>query len=290
MRLAILGPLKRGYEEIKLIKEGKRVFENVSYFPIPQIVVALSGDEIDLKFKSRSLKEFDCILPRIPRTYRTFGFTILSLLEELDVPIPINPMSVFTSHNKFLTLLVLNEHGIPVPKTFLSLKRNVTESVLDELKYPIVLKLLYGSLGKGVMFADSKQSALSIMDVLERFNEPIFVEEYVQNPGEDIRVYIVGYEVAGSMKRIAKREEKRSNIGIGGRGEKYEVGDEIAEVAVKSARAMGMEICGIDIIEGSRGPIVIETNVNAQFHGLEKTTGVNIGRRIVEYLWEKVKR
>ena len=248
MRLAILGPLKRGYEEIKLIKEGKRIFDSVSYFPIPQIVIQIDEEGVDLRFKDRSLKEFDCILPRIPRTYKTFGFTILSLLKDEGIPIPIEPISVFTSHNKFLTLVVLSEYGLPVPKTFLSLKRSVTESVLDELKYPIVMKLLYGSLGKGVMFADSKQSALSIMDVLERFNEPIFVEEYVENPGEDIRVYIVGYEIAASMKRIAKKDERRSNIGIGGRGEKYEVKGKIAEIAIDAARAMGMEICGIDII------------------------------------------
>ena len=289
MQLAILGPLKRGYEEIRLIKEGSKVFDKVSYFPIPQIIVRIEDENFDLKFKEKSLKEFDCILPRVPRSYRTFGFTLLTLLKEMGKPIPIEPISIFTSHNKFLTLIVLSEHGLPIPKTFLSIKRKITENSLDELDYPVVMKLLYGSLGKGVMFADSKQSALSIMDVLERFKQPIFVEEYIKNPGEDIRVYIVGYKVAASMKRIAKKDERRSNIGIGGRGVKYEVSDEIGKLAIDAAKAMSMEICGVDIVEGPKGPVIIETNVNAQFHGLETTSKKNVARKIVKYMKEKVK-
>ncbi|MCD6403074.1 MAG: RimK family alpha-L-glutamate ligase [Candidatus Aenigmarchaeota archaeon] len=290
MKLAILGPLNRGYEEIRLMKEGKKVFNSVSYFPIPQVTVEISEKGLELKYKRVSLKDFDCVLPRIPRTYKTFGYTLLTLLKEEGIPIPIEPISVFTSHNKFLTLLVLKEHNLPVPKTFLALDRNVLEPYLDELKYPVVLKLLYGSLGKGVVFADSKQSALSMMDALERFKEPIFVEEFIKANAEDIRVYIVGYEVAGSMKRIAKEGERRSNIGIGGTGVKYEAKGKIAEMAIKAAMAMGMEICGIDIMEGPKGPVIIETNVNAQFHGLEKATGINVAKKIINYMKEKVKR
>ena len=288
--MALLGPLKRGYEEIKLLKEASRVFDSVSYIPIPQVTIEVGKDGFELRYKNISLKDFDCILPRIPRTYKDFGFTILSLLEDTNVEVPIRPFSVVASHNKFLTLLVLREHGIPVPETHLALDRNVLEGLLDELGYPVVLKLIYGSLGKGVVFADSKQSALSMMDALGRFKEPIFVEEYVEGKGEDIRVYIVDYEVAGSMKRIAKEGERRSNIGIGGKGVKYEPPPEVVDLAIRSAMAMEMEICGIDIMKGPKGYVVIETNVNAQFKGLEKATRKNIARKIINFMKEKAKR
>jgi len=177
-----------------------------------------------------------------------------------------------------------------VPRTYLSLKREVIEKRLEEMKYPIVMKLVYGSRGVGVMFADSKQSAISVIDALQRFKEQIFIEEFVKNPGEDIRVYMVGYDVAASMKRIAKEGERRANIGIGGHGEAYELKPDEERIAISAAKALGMEICGVDIIRGPNGPVVIETNVNAQFKGLESSTKINVARKILEYLKERVKR
>jgi hypothetical protein len=106
------------------------------------------------------------------------------------------------------------------------------------MRYPVVMKLLYGSLGKGVMFADTKQSAASFMDALERFNEPLFLEEYIENPGEDIRAVVVGGEVIGSMKRIAQKDERRTNIGIGGSGEPVELDTEMKSMALKAADAV----------------------------------------------------
>jgi len=285
MKLLILGKINRGYEEIKLIKEGKKIFDSVSYIPTPYVSIEINENELRVKYKNNDLSDFDCVLPRIPRSYKTFGFTILSLLKEKSY-IPIEPMALFNCHNKFLTLLMLNEDLIPIPRTFLTTKRKAAEGILDKIDYPIVMKLLYGSLGKGVMFADSKNSAISLMDTLERFKEPIFIEEFVKNPGEDIRAYVIGEEVYASMKRKAKKDERRANIGIGGSGIKFDIPDEYASLAVRSVRALKMEICGIDLIEGRKGPVVIEANVNAQFKELETITKKNVARKIVKYVKE----
>ena len=162
--------------------------------------------------------------------------------------------------------------------------RSELEKVLDEMKYPLVLKLLYGSMGVGVMFADSKQSAVSIIDALERFKEPIFVEEFVPPGNEDIRAYIVGGKVIASMKRVARVGEHRANIGMGGEGKPYKLTRKEERLAVRAAKAMGMRICGVDIMPGPEGPVVIETNVNAQFKGLEAATGKNVAGEIVKFL------
>ncbi len=286
MKLAILGPLNRSYEEIRIIEEAGKVFSSVSYFAIPQINVEIRKGSFELTYKNKSLFNYDVIYPRIPRTYKNFGSTILGLLQEKGKRLPIQPESLILSHNKFLTLLALQERGIPVPETHMAVKRETLEQALNEMEYPIVMKLLYGSKGAGVMFADSKQSAVSVMDALERFKEPIFVEEFVNSPnkGEDIRIYIVGGKIVGSMKRKAKEGEMRSNIGIGGVGVKYEPSREEKRMALKSARILGMDICGIDIMQGPDGPVVIEANVNAQFQGLEKATSKNIADEIVKHL------
>jgi len=289
MKVLILGRIQRGYEDLKLIKEGKKIFDSVSYIPTPYICVEMNGNEYSVKYRGKDLSDFDCILPRIPRSYRTFGFTILSLLKEKTY-IPMEPISLFNCHNKFLTLFILDRDDMSVPKTFLTIKRKTAESVLDEMKYPIVMKLLYGSLGRGVMFSDSKHSALSMMDTLERFNEPIFIEEYIKNPGEDIRAYVVGGDVVASMKRKAKKDEKRSNIGIGGSGIKFDIPHDYANIAIRATKKLEMEICGIDLIKGPKGPIVIEANASAQFKELERVSRKNVAKKIMQYIKERASK
>lgn len=284
MKLAILGPLSRNYEEIRLLEEATKHFDTVSYFPIPQVAVELDGKAFRLHYKKKDLLDYDVILPRMPRSYKSFGTTLLHFLREADKPVPIEPWSVVASHNKFLTLVLLKEEGLPIPETHLSLRRSVLEKVLDEMEYPLVLKLLYGSMGVGVMFADSRQSAVSIIDALERFKEPIFVEHFIPPGNEDIRAYVVGGKVVASMKRVACLGERRANIGMGGEGKPYRLTRREENLAVRAAKAMGMRICGVDIMPGPDGPVVIETNVNAQFKGLEAATHKNIAGEIVKFL------
>lgn len=290
MDLAILGPRRKGYEEERLIREGKRIFRAVDYFPIPHVVIKISKGKPLIFCRNKNLLNYDAILPRIPRSYKTYGFILLSLFKAAGKFLPIDPFSVILSHNKFLTLLCLAEHNLPVPRSFLSLRRSILEHSIPKIGYPVVLKLLYGSLGVGVMFADSKESAISIMDTLERFNQPIFLEEYIENPGEDVRAYVVGDEIVASMKRIAKNGERRANIGMGGRGEPYKLKSKEAEMVLDAARALKMKICGLDFIKSFGKPVITESNVSAQFQGLETATKVNVAKSIVKFLKAEAKK
>lgn len=279
MNGCIIGPKQRSDCEIWLLEEGKKIFDKFFYAPMPSIVI--SGNKV--LFKGKDLAELDFVLPRVPRTYMWFGYKILKALEG-KVYSPIDPKSVIVSHNKFLTLLALKEAGLPVPETFMAVSRKTVENLLDEMDYPVVMKLLYGSLGKGVMFADSKQSATSLMDTLERFKEPIFLEEYIPNPGEDIRVFVIGGEVLGAMKRIAQKDELRTNIGIGGTGKPTTIDTKMKDIAIKAADVLGTDITGIDIIKGPKGPVIIEANVNVHFEGITKALGINVAKEIVEFV------
>jgi ribosomal protein S6--L-glutamate ligase len=283
MEGCIIGPKIRSDCEIWLLEEGKKVFDKFFYVPMTSVII----DNNKVMFKGKDLSELDFVIPRIPRTYMWFGYKILKTLEG-KVYMPITPESVIVSHNKFLTLLALKEAGIPIPDTFMAASRKTVESLLDEMNYPVVMKLLYGSLGKGVMFADSKQSAASFMDALERFKEPIFLEEYVPNPGEDIRVLVIGGSIEAVMKRVAEKDELRANIGIGGIGKPGKINLKTKDISIKAADALGMDVTGIDIIKGPKGPIVIEANVNVHFEGLTKTLGINVARTIVEFVKSEV--
>jgi ribosomal protein S6--L-glutamate ligase len=282
MKICILGPMMKKQQELWLLEEAKKKFEKVTYAEIPY--VSVKNNEVYLKHTK--LSDYDCVLPRIPRTYMNYGYLICKLLEN-KVFLPLKPEAIITTHNKFLTLEVMDREGIPIPKTYLTLTRNAMMGVLDKIKYPVVIKLLYGSLGKGVMFAESRQSAVPLLDTMETMNKPFLVEEYIKNPGEDIRALVIGNSVVAAMRRKAGRGEIRANIGVVGKGKKINLSPEIKDLAVKTAKALGLGITGVDIIMSEKGPLVIEANVNVHFEGITEATGVNIAEQMINYMWDE---
>ncbi len=278
MKICILGSREKTKQDLWLIEEARKRFEKVSYVQIPDIRI----HEGEAYFKGGKLSEYDCVFPRIPRTYKNFGYVITKLLEN-RVFMPMTPESVIITHDKFLTLLKLEDANISIPVSYLSFTMESMKPVLGAIKYPLVIKLVSGSLGKGVMFAESKSSAVSLLDTVESMKQPIMVEEYIDNPGEDIRALVVGSEVVAAMKRIAEKGERRANIGAGGTGKKIRLSREMSDIAVRTAKALGLGIAGIDIIESKRGPLVIEANVNVHFEGITEATGVNVAAAMMDY-------
>ncbi len=285
-KFCILGPRHRYDQVLWLLDEAKKLFDKAVYVPISNTYIANTKNGVDVIYKKGSLSSFDVILPRIPRTYRNYGYIATKLLSG-KVVLPFKPESVYITHNKFLTLVALDRANVPIPKTYLASTRKAIESMLAKADYPVVIKLLYGSLGTGVMFAETKKSAIPLVDVLESMKEPVFVEEFLENPGEDIRALVIGDEVVASMKRSSKGGDMRANIGAGGVGKKIKLSTEMQNLAVSTAKALKLGIAGVDIIETANGPFVIEANVNVHFEGITKATGVNVAKRMVEYMREK---
>jgi len=154
------------------------------------------------------------------------------------------------------------------------------------LKPPIVMKLLGGSGGKGVMFSDDGENAASLIDTLNVLRQPLFIEKYIQNPGEDIRIIVIGNNAVASMKRIAKKGGKRSNLASGGRGIPYKIDSTLERIAVRSAEAIGAEVCGVDVIESPEGPLVIEMNISPGMK-IADITNKNIPRMIADYVADR---
>ena len=287
MRLCIAGPKETGFEEKTLIREAEKRFDRVVYADVPSIRIEMK-DSAKIMFGNINISNFDCVLPRMPRTYLNHGYLIAKLLEK-KVFMPIKPESIFLSHHKFLTLLKLHHAKIPVPKTYMASTAKAIENVLDNVSYPVVIKLIYGSRGKGVMFADSRGSAISLLDTIESIKQPLFVEEYIPAGHEDIRAVVVGGKVVAAMKRISRTGDRRANIGTGGTGEKVKLSKELSDLAVRSSQILGLGIAGIDIIE-PEDPKVIEANVNVNFEGITKYTRVNVAKHIIKYLIDECEK
>jgi ribosomal protein S6--L-glutamate ligase len=284
-RICIIGSKEKKAQDLWLIEEAGKRFSKVTYAKIPDI--RIYNGEVYLK--NVKLSGYDCVFPRVPRTYRSFGYLIAKLLEG-KVYMPIVPESILIAHDKFLTLMRLQEHGIPTTTSYFGSSVESMKHVLEEIEYPVVIKLVQGSLGKGVMFAESKSSAVPLLDTIEGMKQPIMIEEFVENPGEDIRALVVGNRVIASMKRKANKDEKRANIGSGGTAVKVKLTEKQEDIAIRTARALGLGIAGVDIIDSKQGPLIIEANVNVHFEGIAEITDVNLAGAMMDYALEGTKK
>jgi predicted ATP-grasp superfamily ATP-dependent carboligase len=154
------------------------------------------------------------------------------------------------------------------------------------MNYPVIIKLPRGTQGKGVMFAESFASASSTLDALDSMNKVYLLQEYIETGGKDLRVLVVGNQIVGTMQREAQKDEKRANIHAGGCGVSKRITPEIEDICLKTAKILGTEVVGIDILEG-RKPYVIEANLSPGLQGITAVTKINIAQKIAKYLYEK---
>ena len=200
--------------------------------------------------------------------------------------------SVEICDDKVSTYLALSRSGVKLAKMIpapLCYTPNATpnevflEKVAKELKFPIVVKKSYGSFGAGVLLARNAEELYAAAQ--ECLHVPHFYQEYVaESAGRDVRVIVVGGKAIAAMERVAQAGEFRSNVELGGKGKKIALSAEYAKTAERAAQTLGLDYCGVDLLEGSQGAVVCEVNSNAFFEGLEKTTGVNVARAYAEYI------
>lgn len=291
MRLAILGPGEEyiRYTTKRLLEEGKKVFEEVHLIPLVHIQLKIDKG-LDAMYKKTSLKKYDYLLPRIDSRRATIGYPVMRFLDALDLRKPYPAETVLVAHNKFLTLEVLVRKGVQVPKTFLTGSKETAKEIIDREGVPIVLKLLAGFGGEGVLFMESREAAHSAIETLKTLKQEILLEEYVENPGEDMRGIVAGDEIIASYKRIAAPGEKKANIHSGGRAQIFKLTPEMEEIVFRSAGAVQAKICAVDMIQGKSGIQVVEININPGLEGIEKTTNINVAQRIIQFVKSEIKK
>ncbi len=264
----------------------KKYFTEVDVLNLKNIEVTL-GKESGIFYEGKPLAHYDCVYVKGSFRFANLLRSIAALLEGKVPYMPLPASSFTTIHNKLLTHLILQQYNIPMPKTYVSSTTEAARDLLKRVSYPIVMKFPEGTQGKGVMFAESFSSASSLLDALGALNQPFIIQEYVETSGTDIRALVVGDKVVAAMRRRAQREEKRSNIHAGGIGEEIQLSREVTNLALDTARALGVDICGVDILESALGPKVIEANISPGLQGLSKVTPVDIADEIAHFLFLK---
>ena len=208
----------------------------------------------------------------------------------IDAAGPFPADSILVAHNKFLTLEEMVKYNIPIRTTYLSSSRESAKRILGKMKLPVIMKLLSGFGGEGVMFIESKEAAESTIDTMRVLRQHMLLEEYIPNPGEDVRGIVAGDEIIASYKRIAAKGEKKANIHLGGSAKSFALDSDMQEVVFKAAEAIKTKICAIDMLIGKNGPMVIEVNINPGLQGIEKTTGINVAQKIIRYVASEIKK
>ena len=216
---------------------------------------------------------------------------VLKAIEKCGMPIYNAYEPITACDDKMLTFLELANNGIPMPKTIPGLlcfdekatvKQSVIDKIIESLGLPVIVKECFGSLGKGVHLAKTREELVEICNKVK--SKPHLFQEFVSSSyGKDVRVIVVGNEVVGAILRVSNGDF-RSNISSGGHGEPFELTQEIKDLALKIAKLLNLKYCGMDFLIGKDGPLVCEVNSNAFFKGFEQVTGINVAKKYAEFI------
>jgi ribosomal protein S6--L-glutamate ligase len=282
MKLAVISLQSKSSE--MLVEASKKYFDQVDSIDLKQIEVIVK-DKAEVIYEGKPLQHYDCVYCRGSSKYVLLLRSITEILYD-ESYMPLKPESFTIGHDKFLTQLGLQKQKVDMPRTYLAATTDKAKEIIARIHYPAIIKLPSGTHGKGVMFADSRDSASSILDTLEIFKQAYIIQEFVDTDGTDVRVFVVGNKVVASMRRKAAKGDKRSNLHSGGQAESLTLDYSTEQLAIKSSKAINADVSGVDILQGA-SPLVIEVNTSPGLQGITTATKVDVADKIAKFLHKK---
>jgi ribosomal protein S6--L-glutamate ligase len=280
-----------GYTVRRLREEAKARGHEVMTIKFPECYVDIQQDNPTVRYRGELLTDFDAIIPRIMPGMTMYGAAILRQFEMMGVYTPVKSIAVTRSRDKLRSLQLLSRAGVGIPKTIFSRETDAVDDLLSHLDTPVIIKLASGTQGNGVVLAETHKAAKSVIQAFYVNDTSFFIQEFIkESAGTDIRVFVVGYQVVASMQRQSLDDDFRSNIHQGGSGTAVKLTDEERKTALRAAKAMGLSICGVDLMRSARGPLVLEVNSTPGLEGIEAVTGRNIAGKIIDYIELNAKR
>lgn len=245
----------------------------------------------EIYYNGEKLPLYDAVIPRIGASVTFYGLAVLRQFEMMGV-YPLNEsVAIGRSRDKLRSMQLLARDGIGLPVTTFAHDPKQTEEVLELAGgAPLVIKLLEGTQGIGVVLADTNRSAKSVIEAFRGADVNILVQEFIKEAGgTDIRALVVGGRVVAAMKRTGASGEFRSNLHRGGTAEVVKLSPEERFTAIRAAKSMGLNVCGVDMLRSNHGPVVMEVNSSPGLEGVEKATGIDIATKIVEFIEKNAK-
>lgn len=286
MKIAILSRGPKLYSTRRLVEAAEQRGHEVVVLDHLKCVLVIEKGNPHIFYGGKEVVGIDAIIPRIGTSVTFYGAAVVRQFEQMKVFSSVESQALVRSRDKLRSLQLLAKAGIGMPKTaFASAPKNI-DNVLEQVGgAPVVIKLLEGTQGIGVILAETHKSAKSVIESFLALKANILVQEFIKEAGgADIRAFIVDGKIVGAMKRQGLPGEFRSNLHRGGSANVIELTKAERETAIKAAKKLGLAIAGVDMLQSSRGPLVMEVNSSPGLEGIEGATGVDIAGKIIEYV------
>ncbi len=286
MNIAILSRNPKLYSTQRLKEAGEKRGHRVEIIDHMKCVLYIEKKNPVVWYNGKRLDYFDAVIPRIGASVTFYGAAVVRQFEMMKVFTAIESQALIRSRDKLRSLQILARAGLDLPKTIFMDYSKDTEGVIEAVGgAPVVIKLLEGTQGIGVVLAENKKAAQSVIEAFHGLHARIIVQEFIKEAkGADIRAFVVNGEVVGAMKRQARDGEFRSNLHRGGYAEVVKLDRYQKAAATMAAKKMGLGIAGVDMLNSKRGPLIIEVNSSPGLEGIEDATKVDIAGKIYLYL------
>lgn len=291
MKLALLCRNAKLYSHTRLVEAAEARGHSIDVIDHLRCLIDIASGEPKVVYKGEELTQYDAVIPRIGASVTFYGTAVLRQFEVMG-SYPVNEsVAISRSRDKLRSLQLLSKRGIGLPRTIFAHKTNHAAEVVSRLGgAPVVIKLIEGTQGIGVMLSDTDRAAESVIEAFGGVGSNILVQEFIKEAGgEDVRCLVIGDKVVATMLRKGAEGEFRSNLHRGGSAKSIKISPKERETAVASAKAMGLNVCGVDLLRSSRGPVVMEVNSSPGLEGIEKATGIDVAGKIIEFIEKNAK-
>jgi len=291
MKIAILSRNAKLYSTRRLVEAAKNRGHEVRVVDVLRCYMNITSHNPEIHYRGEVLRDFDAVIPRIGASVTFYGTAVLRQFEMMDV-YPLNEsVAISRSRDKLRSLQLLSRKGIGLPVTSFAHSPDDIDDLLSIVGgAPAVIKLLEGTQGVGVVLAETNQAAESVIQAFMGLKQHILVQEFIKEAkGSDIRAFVVGGKVVAAMKRQAKEGEFRSNLHRGGTAELCRITPEERATAIRAAKVMGLNVCGVDLLRSAHGPLVMEVNSSPGLEGIERASGKDIADQIIDFIEKNAK-
>jgi len=292
LHIAVLASDPSLYSNRRIIESGEKAGHKMSFLNIKQCYIKLDNKFPQIHYRGGSvINNIDSVIPRIRPSQTFYGCSLVRHFQSMNIYSLNNSDAIRNSRDKLYSLQCLQEVGIDIPATGFANSPVETDELIDMVGgSPLIVKLLESAQGRGVVLAETKKAAQSVINGFKALKANLLVQEFIkESSGEDIRCFVLGGKVISAYKRIAAPGEFRANIHLGGSAEKITVSKQIRSLAIKACKSLNLEVAGVDIINSSRGPLVLEVNSSPGLEGIETVSQRDIASLLIKHIEKKLK-
>ncbi|MCB0532935.1 MAG: 30S ribosomal protein S6--L-glutamate ligase [Lewinellaceae bacterium] len=286
MKIVILSRNPKLYSTKRLVEAGQKKGHEMLVIDHSKCDIIIEKRNPHIIYKGENLTGIDAVIPRIGASITFYGTAVVRQFEMMKIFTAVESQALVRSRDKLRSMQILSRAGLSLPKTaFTNYSKDVAALIKHVGGAPCVIKLLEGTQGVGVVLAETKSAAISVLEAFHGLQARVIVQQFIKEAGgADVRAFVVDGVVVGAMKRQGKPGEFRSNLHRGGTATLIELSEEEENAALKAAKVLGLGVAGVDMLQSNSGPMIMEVNCSPGLEGIEAATGKDIAAKIIRYV------